>query len=41
VKFEKKVRYELDGGARGQTRRLKVRVRPDAIEVCLPDEGNG
>ena len=33
----KKVHYELDGGARGTTRRLKVRVRPDAITVCVPE----
>jgi diacylglycerol kinase family enzyme len=37
VKFAKKVHYELDGGARGTTRRLKVRVRPDAITVCVPE----
>jgi YegS/Rv2252/BmrU family lipid kinase len=29
--------YELDGGARGSTRRLKAKVVPAAITVCVPD----
>ncbi|MGK5519637.1 diacylglycerol/lipid kinase family protein [Micromonospora sp. URMC 107] len=28
--------YELDGGARGETTRLKVRVVPGALTVCCP-----
>ncbi|MEV0809576.1 diacylglycerol kinase family protein [Micromonospora sp. NPDC050200] len=29
--------YELDGGARGETTRLKVRVVPGALTVCCPE----
>lgn len=36
IRFDKKVRFELDGGARGKTRKLKVRVKPGALIVCLP-----
>lgn len=37
VRFDKKVPYELDGGARGKTDRLKIRVRPQAVIVCVPE----
>jgi hypothetical protein len=30
--------YELDGGARTKTRKLRVRVEPAAVCVCVPDE---
>ena len=36
VRFEHKVRYELDGGARSKTRNLKVRIRPGALLICVP-----
>ena len=36
VRFATKMRYELDGGARTKTRDLKVRVRPGALIVCVP-----
>ncbi len=36
IRFAKKVRFELDGGARGKTRNLKVRVKPGALIVCVP-----
>jgi YegS/Rv2252/BmrU family lipid kinase len=36
VRFDKPRRYELDGGARGKTRRLKAHVEPGAIIVSLP-----
>ncbi|MER7165286.1 diacylglycerol kinase family protein [Micromonospora sp. NPDC000207] len=29
--------YELDGGARGETNRLKVKVVPAALTVCCPE----
>ncbi len=38
VRFDRKVTYELDGGARRKTRRLKVRIEPSAITVAVPDE---
>ena len=36
VKFDKKVPWEIDGGARGKTKRLKVRVMPQSVIVCVP-----
>jgi diacylglycerol kinase family enzyme len=36
VKLDAPVVYELDGGAREAVRRLKVRVAPGAVEVCVP-----
>ena len=40
VKFDHKVTYELDGGARRKTKRLKVRIEPFAITVAVPDESS-
>jgi diacylglycerol kinase (ATP) len=37
VKLGAPVMYELDGGARGRTKRLRARVVPAAITVCVPD----
>jgi diacylglycerol kinase (ATP) len=36
VKLSRKVRYELDGGARASVKRLKVKVEPKAIRVRVP-----
>jgi diacylglycerol kinase family enzyme len=36
VKLHPPVRYELDGGARGATKRLRIEVDPDALTVCVP-----
>ena len=36
VRFAKAIPYELDGGDRKKTRRLKIKVRPAAITVCIP-----
>jgi YegS/Rv2252/BmrU family lipid kinase len=36
VKLHAPMTYELDGGARDAVRRLKVRVAPGAVEVCVP-----
>jgi diacylglycerol kinase (ATP) len=36
VRFESPVPYELDGGDRKPVRRLKVKVRPRSITVCVP-----
>jgi diacylglycerol kinase (ATP) len=37
VSLKKERPYELDGGARPNTRRLKFRVHPAAITVCVPE----
>lgn len=38
VKAGSKIDYELDGGHRGREKRLKIRVRPAAVRICVPDE---
>lgn len=37
VRLKRSMAYELDGGARGETKRLKVSVKPKAITVCVPE----
>ena len=36
LRFDRAVRYQLDGGARGSTTKLRVRVHPAAVVVCVP-----
>jgi len=38
VRFDRKTVYELDGGDRAPTTKLKVRVEPSALRVCVPIE---
>jgi diacylglycerol kinase (ATP) len=38
IKFDRKVRYELDGGARPATRKLRIRVRPASVTLCVPPQ---
>jgi diacylglycerol kinase (ATP) len=37
VELDRKVEYELDGGARGRAKLLKVRIEPGAITVRVPE----
>ena len=37
VRLDKKAPYELDGGDRPKAKRLKIRVKPAAITVCVPE----
>jgi diacylglycerol kinase (ATP) len=37
VRLDSKAPYELDGGDRPKAKRLKIRVRPAAITVCVPE----
>jgi YegS/Rv2252/BmrU family lipid kinase len=37
VQFDHPLRFELDGGARTKTNRLKVSVEPAAIWICVPE----
>jgi diacylglycerol kinase (ATP) len=39
IKFNRKVLYELDGGARIKKKTLRVEVEPDAVTVCVPESG--
>jgi diacylglycerol kinase (ATP) len=36
VKLDRELPYELDGGARASTKKLRVRVAPRAVTVCVP-----
>jgi len=36
IRLGRKSPYELDGGARPGTKRIKVRVEPGALRVCVP-----
>jgi diacylglycerol kinase (ATP) len=37
VRLDRKTPYELDGGDRPETKRLKFRVKPAAVTVCVPE----
>jgi diacylglycerol kinase (ATP) len=39
VKLDRKVPYELDGGARDPVKRFQVEIEPAAIGVCVPNGG--
>jgi YegS/Rv2252/BmrU family lipid kinase len=41
VRLAKKAPYELDGGDRPKTKKLKIRVKPAAISICVPDRKDG
>ena len=41
VELSRKVPYELDGGERGATKRLKAKVEPGALKVRIPRNGRG
>ena len=36
INTSRRVPYELDGGARGKERELRVKVQPRAVTVCVP-----
>jgi len=36
IRFDRKVRYELDGGARPAVRKLRFKVHPGSVTVCVP-----
>lgn len=38
VRLDSPLPYELDGGARTTTRKLRVRVQPAAVCVCVPNQ---
>jgi diacylglycerol kinase (ATP) len=38
VRFSRSIPYELDGGDRKKTKRLRIKVRPAAVSVCVPAE---
>ena len=36
IRFDHKVPYELDGGARPARKDLRIKARPDSITICVP-----
>ena len=36
IRFDRKTRFELDGGARPARRTLRVKARPGSVTVCVP-----
>jgi diacylglycerol kinase family enzyme len=38
VKFAEPLAYELDGGERGSSKRLRAKVVPAALTFCVPEE---
>ncbi|MGH3225897.1 MAG: diacylglycerol/lipid kinase family protein, partial [Streptosporangiaceae bacterium] len=36
IRFDEKVRYELDGGTRPASKKLRIKVRPSSVTVCVP-----
>jgi YegS/Rv2252/BmrU family lipid kinase len=41
IKFDQKVRFELDGGARPARGKLRIKVHPGSVTVCVPPEQPG
>jgi diacylglycerol kinase (ATP) len=39
IRFDRKVRYELDGGARPASKKLRIKVHPRSVTVCVPPGG--
>jgi diacylglycerol kinase (ATP) len=38
VKFDKKQRFELDGGVKGKAKKLEFEIRPRSLLVCAPSD---
>lgn len=38
IRFDQKVRFELDGGARPARRKLRIKAWPRSVTVCVPRE---
>ncbi len=38
IRFDQKVRYELDGGTRPPARKLRIKVHPSSVTICVPPE---
>jgi len=41
IRFDQKVRFELDGGARPAGKKLRVKVHPRSVTVCVPPRRRG
>jgi diacylglycerol kinase family enzyme len=38
IRFDQKVRYELDGGARKPSKKLRIKVHPASVTICVPPQ---
>ena len=36
IRFDRKLPYELDGGARPAIREMRIKARPGSIKICVP-----
>jgi diacylglycerol kinase (ATP) len=41
IRFGAPMTYELDGGSRDTAKRLKARVKPEAVTLCVPEASSG
>jgi diacylglycerol kinase family enzyme len=41
IRFDQKVRFELDGGARPAGKKLRIKVRPSSVTICVPPGRSG
>ena len=41
IRFDRKVPYELDGGARPACREMRIKARPGSITICVPAQARG
>jgi diacylglycerol kinase (ATP) len=41
IRFDRKVVFELDGGARPASKTLRISVHPKSVTVCVPPSGHG
>jgi diacylglycerol kinase (ATP) len=41
IRFDRQVPYELDGGARTADAKLRIKVRPSSITICVPAPATG
>ncbi len=38
IRFDRKVPYELDGGARPARRQMRIKVHPGSVTICVPHQ---
>ena len=41
IRFDEPLRFELDGGARPASRKLRIKVRPSSVTICVPPGRDG
>jgi diacylglycerol kinase family enzyme len=41
VRFDRQLPYELDGGARPAARKLRIKVHPASVRICVPADAAG